>query len=245
LKLRLSYLMIRRTREQVLKELPPLTRQVVWLPADKEAEAAFVKAAVHKSPGGTAAALQATLAGKVEAALDYAEQARQFVLFTWMKSHAHQMAKILAEQRDTPCVCITGDVPHKERQALVKLAESKQWGLVATIDSLYQGVNLQGVAKVGIMHALDYVPIKMVQTEGRIHRMGQKDPVTWIYLAMKDSMDQLVVKTIVDKLDQWRATMGKDGSEGMKDTLGGNVNGAGADAEKAALRALYEGMSDL
>jgi hypothetical protein len=62
---------------------------------------------------------------------------------------------------------------------------------------------------------------------------------------MKDSMDQLVVKTIVDKLDQWRATMGKDGSEGMKDTLGGNVNGAGADAEKAALRALYEGMSDL
>jgi SWI/SNF-related matrix-associated actin-dependent regulator 1 of chromatin subfamily A len=242
LKLRLSYYMLRRTREDVLKELPSLTRQVVWVPPSKEAEQAFHHAIVSKTAGAVPAALQACLEAKIDAALDYAEQAKKFILFTYLKTHAHQMAKMLMEQRETPCVCITGDMTHAARKAAVTQAQSQGWGIVATIDSLWQGVNLQGVANIGIMHTLDYVPVKMVQAEGRIHRMGQKLPVTWVYLACKDSMDALVIRTIVDKMDQLRQVMGADNGQELRNSLNADVNGGGD--EKAALRQIFDAMEE-
>lgn len=243
LKLRLSYYMVRREKKDVLKELPPLTRQVIWVDPTSTATLAMQRAILTKDGGGMVSALQATLADKMEAAMELAEQAKRFLMFTYRKDHARYMAQTLAEDRDTPCVCVTGDLGTQERMAQVNLAKSKGWGVVATIDSLGAGMNLQGVASTGIMHSIDWVPAKMVQAEGRIHRMGQTENVHWIYIAMKESMDSIVVSNVVNKMDQWHAIMGRDGTTQLRNALGDHVDGAGAkDAEDAALKAIYDSM---
>jgi SNF2 family DNA or RNA helicase len=123
---------------------------------------------------------------------------------------------------------------------LVRDAVSRKVGVVATIDSVGTGIDgLQTSISVGIMHALDYVPIKMAQAEGRLDRIGQNLPVTWYYLAMKDSMDSLAIKSIVNKLDATRAIMGQNEAKGLRDSLSDSSSIANSEA---SLRSLYESL---
>lgn len=238
LKLRLSYYMVRRTKAEVAKELPKLTRQVLWVDADDKATVAFHQAISTKNSHATQAAFQATLSGKIEAAVELAVQAKQFLLFTYLKSHAHQIAKVLNEELDTPCVCLTGDSSPTERQALVQQAISRNIGVVATIDSAGTGINgLQTHISVGIFHALDYVPIKLAQAEARLERIGQLLPVNWYYIAMKDSVDSLVVKTIISKLDATRAILGEDSNLPLRNTIADSSGD-----ETSTLKALYDSL---
>ena len=241
LKQRLSYYMIRRERHEVATQLPSLTRQVIWCDPDKAAEVAFHRALLTKDPGATHAALLATHKAKVEAALDIASQAKRFLLLTYRKDLAHQMAAELNES-GTKCICITGDMPTPARQGAVAEARACGAGLVATIDSIYEGVDgIQHVADVGIMHALDYVPLKMAQAEARLHRLGQTNPVNWYYLACRDSMDSLVVNTIISKMDQNRAIMGQHVNRELRDSLADSA-GMEGEGQAAALKALYDSL---
>ncbi len=247
LKQRLSYYMVRREKSEVGAELPPLSRQVMWVDCTEEARIAFERAMLSTSDAGAIArALEATHQAKLEPAMELAVQAKKFLMFTWRRDHAKQMAKVLHEERDTPCVAVTGEMNTEQRMAQCKMAQANGWGVVATIDAAGAGLNLQGIASTGIMHAIDWVPAKMAQAEGRLHRMGQTLPVQWIYVAMKDSMDSLVVRTVVDKMDQHRAILGGVDSLGLRDALGDRIDGAGSVVdEAAALSALYESMKSM
>lgn len=240
LRLRLSYYLLRREKKDVLTELPPLTRQVHWLDGTAEASSAFMQMMGYKSPAVLAKALESTLEGKMNVAIELAQQAKRFLLFTYRRSHAKEMGHTL-QQSGTPCVVITGDMATKARAQACKLAQSNGWGVVATIDSLGAGVNLQGVASYGIMHSISWLPLQMVQAEGRIHRMGQLEPVQWVYLAMKDSADVVVVKTIVDKLDQWRGVMGQHDQRDMREDLDEHFS-VDSDVNQQALREIYEAL---
>lgn len=240
LKLRLSHYMVRREKKDVLRELPSLTRQVVWLPADAEGEKALKAAVLNKRANATYEAVRSTAVAKLDAAVELAVQAKKFVLFTYEKAHAKELASRI-DKHQVPCVCITGDISVEKRQALIKQATSTGGGIVATIDSLGAGVNLQGVANVGIMHVLDWVPLKMAQAEARIHRLGQTLPVHWYYLACHETMDEIVVKNIVEKLDQWRAIIGSASNRSLRDDLAGGDTEAN---EAAALKAIYEAMGE-
>ena len=239
---RLGFYMVRREKKDVLTELPPLTRQVLWVDAQPKATQWLNTALTRHRAGDVHAAIEATLLGKMPVAIQLAKDAKRFLLFTYLKAHARQMAQLLNEE-GTPCVCITGDDTTEKRNALAQLAQAKGQGVVASIDSLSVGVNLQAVAEVGIFHALDYVPQKMAQAEARLHRMGQKNAVTWYWLAMKDSIDEVIVRTVVHKLDQWTEVMGKGGATEIRNKLNAAI-GVGEEAEKAALAALYAEMGD-
>lgn len=239
LKLRLSYYMVRREKKDVAHELPSLSRQVIWCDPDKKAEQAFHRALLTKDPAATHEALLATHEAKIEAALELATQAKRFLLLTYRKSIAHQMS-VMLNDAGTPNVCITGEMPTVARQAAVVNARHAGIGIVATIDSVFEGVDgIQHVADIGIMHALDYVPLKMAQAEARLHRLGQLNPVHWYYLACRNSMDSLVVRTIVDKLDANRAVMGQHVGRELRDNLSDSAGFEG-EGQAAALKALYE-----
>ncbi len=241
LKLRLSYYMIRRERKDVAHELPSLTRQVIWCDEDKKATVAFHRAILTKSPAATHEALLATHEAKIEAALHLASEAQRFLLLTYRKSHAHSMAMRLNED-GVGCVCLTGDIPTKQRQALVNQAREQGIGIVATIDSVFEGVDgIQEVAHVGIMHALDYTPLKMAQAEARLHRLRQTDPVIWYYLACRESMDSLVINTVVSKMDMNRSLLGQHVNRDLRDALSDSAGNEG-EGEANALRALYESL---
>jgi len=242
LKLRLGCLMLRRRKADVASELPSLTRQVRWIDPTPEAERAYAAAVMRFGAASLHTALVATLKGKMEEAVALAVEARQFLLFTWMKEHAFSFHRMLNENEDTPCVLITGDLSLAQRAAAIEEARRWRKGIVATLDSASESLNLQGVASVGIMHYLSFEPSKLAQAEARIHRLGSTEPVTWYYLAMRESADAVVLSTVVEKLDQWTRTMDSSRRD-LRHTLGDAVDGTAAEAdEREVLAALYAAM---
>lgn len=238
LRLRMSYVMTRRTKAELGGQLPSLTRTIRWLPAEKNASrllAAFALRQVSLTD-----ALLATLQSKVKPVVDAVEELEgHAIVFTWMKDHAHQLAQEIAGL-EIPVQLITGDMTHKQRETAVQRAVAEKGCVVATIDSTGTGVDgLQHVASTVLFHALDYTPIKMAQAESRAHRLGQENPVTAVFFAMEDSADRLVVERVVDKLDAWRQTMGNDSTSAMNDVMSAPTT---VEAEKAALDDIYQNM---
>ena len=237
LRLRLPYVMLRRTKEQVATELPSFTRLIRWVPALKSATKSLESFALKQL--SFADALNATLDAKIDSAVEAAMSAGKFLLVTWQKKHAELLHEKLNDE-GYPCEIITGDYSHAEREAAIDRARQSGASVVCTIDSTNAGVDgLQHVASTAIFHALDYVPIKLAQMEARLHRIGQSQPVTAVYLAMEDSADSFVVETVLDKLDAWQATMGADSTASMGDTMGApNMKRS----EEEALAAIYAAM---
>lgn len=241
LKLRLSYYMIRRLKSEVMSELPPLTRQITWLDPIPSATVAMKKALMHPDAGMTQAALEACLEAKLETAVDLAEEAGRFLLFTWMRKDAQTLGQMLGK-RGVRCTVITGDQTDKVRAALAADAIRRGIGIVATYDSMGEGVNIQGVASTGILHAFPWEPLKIAQIEGRLHRQGQTGNVHWKYVALRESMDALVINKVVLKLEAQRDLMDGHGGSAAKirNTLNDNMDDVAS--QKAALRAIYEAL---
>lgn len=240
LRLRLSYYMVRREKHEVLKELPPLTRQVTWVDGTKKATDEFLRLQGLNAldTPNVSKALEATHEGKLTTAVELAIQAKRFLLFTYRKDHARKLHQLI-EAEGVPCVCITGDLPTDVRAALCADAAREGKGVVATIDSAGAGLNLQGVAHYGIMHAIDWLPNKMHQAEGRLHRIGQTNGVLWNYIAMRDSIDEVVVRTVVEKMDSMHAILG--GNEQMRNDVSDSLVSS-PEIEADLLRQMYEDL---
>jgi hypothetical protein len=207
----------------------------VWLDGDSSGAKALQSALISRASATTQAALIATLEAKIPAACELAAQARRFLLVTWMREHANKISKLLSLD-GTPNYVITGEMSHEQREKVAKRAAEEKVGIVATLDSVWQSMDsLKHVASVGIMHALHYQWLKMAQGEARLHRIGQTDPVHWYYLACRDTIDELIVRQIVEKMDQFRATIDSaTNTTSLRDDL---VSGGEED-----MRALYEAM---
>lgn len=218
LRARLSYVMTRRTKAELGSQLPSLTRSVRWLPPTKPATK-MLQAYAGKQCSLTDA-LVATLEEKIKPAADLVEELEgNAVVFTWRKQDVAALAAEITK-RGVDCVTITGDQSHAAREVAVRQATERKACVVATIDSTGTGVDgLQHVADTVIFHALDYTPTKMAQAESRLHRLGQSEPVTAIFLAMENSADRFVVEKVVDKLESWRQTMGTDSTTKMQESM--------------------------
>ena len=239
LRLRLSHYMLRREKVQVMGQLPPLTRNVVWLPPSGTATQAM-RSFYLKTGSSMTDALLASSDAKMQAACERAADARRFLLCTWTKAAASEMHRRLNEEYDTPCLLITGDSSHKHRQAAIAEARAAKCGLVATYDSTGVGVDgIQHVAEYGILHTFPWEPNKLRQLEDRLHRMGQENAVQWDYLACKDSMDEVVIHTVVEKFDQWRSVMGHQSNRKARDTLADSVA-----LEAEVMRSIYDALPD-
>lgn len=217
LRARLAHVMLRRTKEDVAKDLPPLTRNIRWLPADKNAKKAL-ESAVLGSMRHTDA-LKAALAAKIDYAVETCLEAERYICFTWMKTDAIKLHAKLVEE-GSPCELITGDLTQKQREDAIERAIRNGSSVVATIDSCGVGVDrLQFVSSNVIFHAIDPTPTKTAQAEARAHRIGQASPVFATFLALADSADELIVERVVEKLQAWTDTMGRDSTARMKDVI--------------------------
>lgn len=235
LKLRLSYVMLRRLKADVAKELPPMTRQVRWVKATKEARQALQSFVLKQLPFQQA--LNSTLDAKIDATVQACLDAGRFLLFTWQKAHVEELAaRLIAEGVEIEI--ITGDYTLPERAAAIDRAQKSGASIVATLAACNAGVDgLQYVADTAIFHSIGYVPIEMAQAEARLHRIGQANPVTAVYMAMEESADAQVISTVVEKLDQWTTLMGTDDASRMSSTLQTR-----AGSEEEALAAIYAAL---
>jgi SWI/SNF-related matrix-associated actin-dependent regulator 1 of chromatin subfamily A len=236
LKKRLSHYMLRRTLEDVSLELPPITTSFRWVKSTPEAQAAMLQS--HGSAQGVDGALDKCLNAKMDEVVSVALTLENpCVIWTYHPHHATQLAQLI-EQSGKHCVPIHGGQSVAERHNLIKEAAAKGWSIAATIDAAGTGVNMQGVASTAIFHTIQRIPKKTHQAMKRLHRSGQQNPVHNIFIAMKDAMDEIVVDTVIKKLDYWNELMGEDDVE---DNVGGAVR-SNKETEDAILRAIYEEM---
>src|SRR5258706_10478551 len=242
LKFRVQFHQLRRLKKDVAVELPALTRTVRWVDADMKASALMKNAYLHRNKGAQWKALLGTLDAKMPAAMDAAADAKSFLLTTYTKRHAVHMYKEL-NASGTSCELLTGEISPKQRTALIALATNRRHGIVATIDCIKEGVDgLQHVTSTGIVHALDFVPLKLLQLEARLNRIGQKDPVQWIYIMLKESMDLWVNETVVERLAQWGALVDDVGGKALKHELEGRGTKTDSELEDVVLKQIYAAM---
>lgn len=243
LKLRLSYVMKRRLKKDVAKELPPVIREVRWCDGTKRAREALRQALTSSGGSRFHDALEATLDDKLDLVIDTAKDfGTNVIVFTWMKQHA-QILQVMMEDAGKKTYLVTGDISHKQRDAIISRAAKEKASIVCTIDSVKEGVDgLQFVTSNCIFHALDHLPLKIVQTIARLDRIGQSEPVTALFLAMRNSADQLVVQTVLEKLEQWTKLFGIDDSAALGDSFM-VTDSKSRDMEKEVLKEMFKELT--
>lgn len=202
LHLKLRKLMIRRTKKDVMKELPDKVRTPVLLPIVKDAEYEALEEKILGLQGAPVLELKkqvaelsrSAFAMKRRAVLDWIEDFlgdsdEKLLVFAWH----HAVVDTLTMHLGAQCVTIDGSVDTKMRPALVQRFQEdpKCRVLVANIQSGGTGVDgLQDVCFNVAFVELTTVPAHVMQAEDRLHRMGQKDSTGVWYLLAPGTIDE-------------------------------------------------------
>lgn len=201
--------MLRLKKEDVLKELPPKTHEMVFLSGDLPPSVTeFDKKILGENSGEDV--MKAALGedhiasyrrelglAKVPHAVEYLdfilESTDESVLvFAIHKDVIHQMAHAL--RKYTPFI-ITGEVKTDYRQDIANAFQNgKSRVLLLNIQAGGIGFNLTRANRV-VFVEFSWVPGENDQASDRAHRIGQKDNVLCQYLVYRDSIDAKVLES--------------------------------------------------
>ena len=112
--------------------------------------------------------------------------------------------------KKTEIACVTGTLPHDEREARVHdLALSPKRVLVCT-DCLSEGINLQDNFDAVVHADLAWSPTRHEQREGRVDRFNQKSPFVRVvtYYGEDNPIDGIVLKILIRKHKTIRSSLG-------------------------------------
>jgi superfamily II DNA or RNA helicase len=139
---------------------------------------------------------------KVESAVELAQEVldegESIVIFTTYRDTADQLAAKLA------CDILNGDTPKKERQHLIDQFQARESkALVCTIGAGGEGITLTAAQTVLLVDR-PWTPGEAVQCEDRLHRIGQKDAVTsiWLQFGRLDSRIDALLQQKQQVIDQ-------------------------------------------
>lgn len=209
---------IRFKKEEVLKELPPKTFSRISLPetfsltpSKSEAETVKEQTAIFLKrieTGEGTSVLPASLAAqrrlqgekKLPAVIDFVrdllEQEIPVVVFAYHRNFISKLSEAL--HMFNPAV-ITGDTSAYERTRLV---EHFQGGgtncFIGQFTAGGVGITLTRSSTV-VLGELDWSPAVVAQATDRVHRIGQKDAVTAYYFVVRDSLEEGIVETVMNK----------------------------------------------
>lgn len=223
LRARLDRFTLRRTKREVMKELPALTRQVVDVEVPAKARVGL-SAALVKDRGAMRRALDAAADGKmkhVEALVSsHLEAGARVVVGTWRRSVCEALAERFSAA--APTAFIHGGVALPRRSKIIDRLRKTEGPccLVANIDCASTGIDLT-FASVMVVAELVWEPRDLVQLEARVHRFGQEDPVLIQYVIARGTGDELIVHAVINKMDNFLDLVEKDKGDGIKETLQG------------------------
>lgn len=226
----LAPIYIRRTKEEVLPELPPKISQVLRLVMPQDQRATYDRfvelLCIILEEGGMIYApnmltellrlrqlnLDPRILGKksssskTDAVIELIEQApdEKWVIVSTFKQYINFLASYLPEKlnHSSRILTLTGDTPTIDRQQLLKdFQELPQYKVLGmTMQTGGLGINLQSCHNM-IVSDLWWNQAAVDQAVDRLHRMGQKHPVHIYYLENEDSIDQLM-KEIIGRKQQ-------------------------------------------
>jgi superfamily II DNA or RNA helicase len=141
---------------------------------------------------------------KVRSVLDYTLEAwesdeKKILIFTYHTEVAEKIATELIKKK-LPVTLITGtNTDPDERDAMTqKLNKVKESVIVATIDSLKEGVDITGFS-LTLFSEIDWRAWALEQGEGRTRRIGQEKNVRWVYFFFARGVDKMMRKKIDEK----------------------------------------------
>ena len=131
--------------------------------------------------------------GKFDAAQEIISDnpGKPFVVFSWYKPSVELFASRLRRQKPSiEAFTITGDTPPEERQSLVERFQNGEFPvLCCTIAAGGTGLTMTR-ADTAIFLERDWTPGINKQAEDRLHRHGQKSPVSIVILESAGTIDQ-------------------------------------------------------
>ena len=223
LRTRIEWFTLRRTKREVLKELPALTREIVDIEIKADSRAT-VNARVVGDKRRMRAALDAAADGKLKSVIsrcrNHLEQGQRIVVGTYRREVCEKIADALSEI--APTEFIHGGVALPRRGKIVdKLNKTEgACALVANIDATSTGIDFTFASRM-VIAELVWETREMSQFESRVHRYGAKEPVAIEYIIARGTGDELILHAVINKLDTFAQLIEKDGGDGLKNDLAG------------------------
>jgi SWI/SNF-related matrix-associated actin-dependent regulator 1 of chromatin subfamily A len=227
---RLSYLMLRRVKSEVDAQLPPKTRQIVdvKIPASKMVS---VSGTMLTDRGFLRRALDLSADGKLKAVVallrTHVEEGEKVIAFCYRRLFTEVIAREL-EKAGIMTAMVHGGVSQAARDLRIqKIKEAKRpCVLCCTIDTCSTGIDLS-FASVAVFGELSWEPHELAQSEERTYRFGSGTPALIQYVIAKGTGDELIVRGVITKLDDFERAIGKTGDR-MKEDLTDGVKGDAA-----------------
>jgi SWI/SNF-related matrix-associated actin-dependent regulator 1 of chromatin subfamily A len=206
--------MLRRLKSQVLKDLPEKCYKIVpisktgalkkVLEQEKETLEQLEADNVNLMLCGDSITThrrevaEAKVAQCVEYIREELESVEKIVVFAHHKS---VIAAISAGLIQYNPVAVTGDTPSSNRALAVHEFQtlSERRVFIGQIQAAGTGITLTAASDVIFVES-SWVPGEILQAADRLHRIGQKNAVTVTFLVAQDSVEEYMIRRVVDKL---------------------------------------------
>ena len=106
----------------------------------------------------------------------------------------------LLEKRGLGYSCITGEVNNRDEQVARFQKDPETMAFVGQIATAGLGITLTAASTM-VFYSLDYSMSNFEQAKARIHRVGQRNLCTYLYLAARGTVDEKVLAALKDKSD--------------------------------------------
>lgn len=215
---RLAPYMIRREKEEVLKDLPDKRRTTIEIEMSPKFKSAYIAAlgeskdaAKDEDTGNKAQKRMATLA-KIEKCKQVVVEAKLDQAIDWIKNflatgeklvvfavHKFVVSRLKKEFGDI-CVVINGETSDINRQKAVDAfqGDSQCKILLANIKSGGVGLTLTAACTVLTLE-YEWRPLDHDQAEDRCHRIGQKSSVMCYYMIVAKTIEEKIVSLLNNK----------------------------------------------
>ncbi|MBR0374510.1 MAG: DEAD/DEAH box helicase [Mogibacterium sp.] len=201
----LAPLYLRRLREQVLQELPPIEPQYEWCAMTVQDVAAYIECLEARDVHGMRRVSfqhddmknSAKAVRLAELAEEIALENRKGVVYSFYRDTVSKAAALLGPK----CAgVITGSTPVEERQAIIDDFTNGPDGrvLVCQIQAGGTGLNIQ-TASVVIFCEPQIKPSLEHQALSRVYRMGQIRNVLVFHLVCPETIDEAILDVLAEK----------------------------------------------
>lgn len=135
------------------------------------------------------------------------ETGKKLVIFARFRPEIAIIEEMLKKHR-VRYGCIYGDVKPEERGGIVKDFQENTETKVMVCQTQTAGLGITlTAADTSVFYSLDYNLANYLQALARIHRIGQRMPVTYIHLICKGTIDETVLKALAKKEDLAKAVV--------------------------------------
>ncbi|ADM11682.1 Snf2/Rad54-like helicase [Encephalitozoon intestinalis ATCC 50506] len=198
-------LMIRRTKDEVLSQLPPKFRRQVVLQCKGKQRDPAKELVGENVDTNVVAQYREAVKLKIDQVKQYistiVEKDMKFIIFCHHVEMMDGLEEFLRE-KGVSIIRIDGSTPSSNRHMLVKSFQENEEIKTALLSITACSTGLTLTAGRAVVFAeLYWNPGVLLQAEDRIHRIGQKNSVDIIYLVARGTIDEYVWPKLLSKLN--------------------------------------------